>query len=118
MDDTHRSQIDRPDQDAGQERRREEHERERQPDPGVPPAHQLLRRSAFATAWTKFTTRGPHREATESSIPTTRWARTAAMPLQPGRFATVVADCPQQRVSASTITAGFWARMYSPDSCG
>src|SRR5262245_28404959 len=118
VDDAHRSQVHRPDEDARQHRRREKDDREREPDAGVAPAHQALRLRAFATAWTKFTTRGPQRDATESSIPTTRWVRRAAMPLQPGRLAIVAADWPQQRVSASTIRPGFCARMYSPDSCG
>src|SRR5438034_115322 len=117
-DHVHRSQVDRADEDAGEQRRREEQERERQPDPAVPLSHQVLRRSTFATDTTKFTTRGPHRDATESSMPTTRWLRTAAIPPQPGRLATVAADCPQQRVSASTISPGFEETMYSAESCG
>ena len=47
------------------------------------------RRSAVPTARTKFTSRGPHRDAIESSIRRIDPLRTALMPDQPGRAATV-----------------------------
>jgi hypothetical protein len=65
-----------------------------------------------------LTTRGPHRDATESSTAITARFRTAAIPLQPGRAATDAGDCPQQRVSASTTKLGFAPMMYSFESFG
>ena len=74
--------------------------------------------NAAATARTKSTMRGPQREATESSTRTIARSRTAEMFRQPGRALTVLAFCPQHLPSASTITDGFAARMYSAESCG
>src|SRR6266542_5588662 len=118
VDHVHRSQADRTDQDPGQERRGEKHHRRGQPEPSARWTHQRMRLSVFATAWTRLTTRGPQRDATESSITTTERVRTAATPLHPGRLATAAADCPQQRPSARTIRPGFAERMYSAESLG
>src|SRR5207247_9263654 len=74
--------------------------------------------SALATASTELTTRGPHRDAIESSIRTIAWFWTAVTFPHPGLAATVAGVWPQQRVSASTIRSGFASRMYSPESCG
>jgi len=52
--------------------------------------HYFLR-AAAAIARAKSTTRGPQREATLSFTAITRWFFTAAIPLQPGRAATVAA---------------------------
>ena len=49
VDDIHRSQVNRTDEDAGEHRRREEHEGEGQPDPALPAPHQVLRFNAVAT---------------------------------------------------------------------
>src|SRR4029453_18368745 len=108
--------VDRADERARDERGQEEDHCGEPPEPraGAAAAAGLLRhrfpdcdlgrlghlpRSARATARTKSTIRGPHREATESST-TTIWPRcTAFTRLQPGRAATAALLCPQQRVS-------------------
>src|SRR6266540_6747758 len=74
--------------------------------------------SAAATVRRKSTTRGPHREAMSSSSAKTLPDLTASMLLQPGRFATVVADCWQHFVSARKIRSGSDWMIDSGDSCG
>src|SRR5207249_4707294 len=74
--------------------------------------------SALATASTKLTTRGPHRDAIESSIRSIASCWTAATFPHHGLASPVAGAWPQQRVSASTIRSGFASRMYSPESCG
>src|SRR5919197_2774528 len=88
-DDVHRAQVDGADEDARQQRRHEEDQRGRQPQAGARGTDHALRRSAFPTACTKLTMRGPQRDATESSMPITRWLRTAHNLLHPGQLATV-----------------------------
>ena len=44
--------------------------------------------------------------------------RTAAIERHPGRAETVAAFWPQHLPSARTISCGFAATMYSPESCG
>ena len=66
----------------------------------------------------KFTSRGPQRDAIESSMRTIDPVRTALMRSQPGRAATVDGFWPQQTVSARTITSGLEDTMYSAESCG
>src|SRR6266545_3768863 len=118
VDDIHRSEVDRPDEHAGEQGREQEQERGRKTQACPRQTHQRLRFSTFPIVRTKSTMRGPHRDATESSTPTTDPVRTAAIPLQPGRFATDAAVAPQQRVSARTMTSGFAETMYSADSFG
>src|SRR5437588_7930063 len=91
-DDIHRSEVNRAHEHADEQRRREEHERSGHPEGRPPGMRQRRRRNAFPTPRTKSTTRGPQRDATESSTAMTDPVRTAAMPLQPGRFATVAGD--------------------------
>jgi hypothetical protein len=75
-------------------------------------------RSAIPIPRAKSTTRGPQRDASESSARTIAWLFTAATLLQPGRDETVAAVCPQHFTSASTINAGLCATTYSFESCG
>src|SRR5204862_3004581 len=99
VQDVEGAQVDRADEDARQQRRREENGCADQP-------HQRLR-STVAIVWTNCTTRGPQRDATGSSTATTECVRTAAMFDQHARLGTEATLCQQQRVSASTISAGL-----------
>src|SRR4029077_13458667 len=105
--------IHRPDEHTEHERGAEE-ERRRQD----PAARAQLRRCprAPATSRTKLTIRGPQREAIESSMRTIVPVRTAATFFQPGRAATVCADCAQQLMSASTTMSGLRETTYSAES--
>ena len=76
------------------------------------------RASADDIARKKSTSRGPQREAIESSTRTIEPVRTALTRSQPGRAATVDAFCPQQTVSASTMRSGLAETTYSAESCG
>src|SRR5205807_8173177 len=94
LDDVHRSQVDRADERADEQRRRQERDRGRKPEPRRSP-HRLVwlvRLNAFATARTKETMRGPPREAAEPSTAPTACERNAVSPLQPGRVWTGDAD--------------------------
>ena len=101
LDDPDGADADRPNAEADEdgtdeERRREEAPRARdssRPDAclGSPDRRHYFLRAAAAIARAKSTTRGPQREATLSFTAITRWFFTAAIPLQPGRAATVAA---------------------------
>ena len=73
----------------------------------IEPYWRPRRSSAVPIARTRLTSRGPQRDAIESSSRTTEPERTAAIRDHPGRDATVRALCAQHTVSASTIRSGF-----------
>src|SRR6476619_6551901 len=80
--------------------------------------YERSRASAEDMARKKFTSRGPHRDAIESSTRTTDPVLTALMRSQPGRAATVEAFWPQQTVSARTMRSGLAETTYSAESWG
>src|SRR5581483_177295 len=118
--------ADGADAEPDEQRGAEERERDRRPGgshaacahsrPDGLGDHDFFATCAIARA--NCTMRGPQREATLSSTVITRWLRTAATPLQPGRAATFAAVCPQPTESASTTMSGFAETMYSAESCG
>src|SRR5487761_2486859 len=77
-----------------------------------------MRTSALRMSSASTTMRGPQREAMSSLSGTMSPRLTAVIVDQPARVFTVLADWPQQIVSARKTRFGFDATMYSDESCG
>src|SRR5262245_48080772 len=108
------AEVDRADEQPNGERAEQEQRPERERDGcAYRPGHLDARvghllPAAFTLAVTtrmKSTTRGPQRDAMSSFTAITSPFFTALMLLQPGRLATFAAVCPQQTLSARTITS-------------
>ena len=85
VEDAAQAEVDRADERADQQRARQEGDRTGQPERRARVHYVRATLSALAIARTKFTTRGPQRDAIESSMRTIAWLRTAEIVFQPGR---------------------------------